>query len=145
VRSEEQEGEGLSIDSSSRDGIESLDRVRLDMMDSRPASLPTKSSSSNSSGGLSSRSNELLPSDRLYSFSETPVCSRIAFTVSLCSAPVRLRTLLFDFGGGIEVMAKSAATEGGIASGECTVRDRRSNLSDCFLPFWRRSVLVWDR
>jgi hypothetical protein len=42
------------------------------------------------------------------------------------------------------VIARSAATEGGRASGECMLRERRSHFSDWPLPY-RRSLLACDR
>lgn len=83
VTKEFNDGEA-SLQSSSNEGIDSLDNVRPDMTDSWPVSLPAKSSSNNSSGGQSKRSSGLRPRDMLYSFSVTPVCCNIASTVNLC-------------------------------------------------------------
>lgn len=121
VMTELKEGEDSSMDASSREGIDSLDIVLEDMMDSLPFSLPHRSSS-NSSGAPSRKSSGLLPSDMLSSFSETSVFCKMESTVSRCPAPLFCRTLFLYFCGGIDVSASSAATEGGIASGEWTVR-----------------------
>ena len=68
------EGDSL-IDSSSNDGMDSLDMVRVERTDSWPVSLPRMSSSSSSSlGGLSRKSRGLFARERLNSFSETSVC-----------------------------------------------------------------------
>lgn len=104
------------MEPSSREGVDSLDMVLVDIIDSWPLSL-SAISSSKSSGGLSRKSRGLFPSVILNSFSETPVCWSIASTVNRCPAPVRLRAV-FDFCGGMEVMASNAATDGGNASGE---------------------------
>jgi hypothetical protein len=86
------------------------------MTDSAPVSLPA-SSSSTSSGGLRRKSKWPLPSDRLNSFSDTEESFRIESTVNLCCARDDFRRLLLmDLGGGMVVMARSAATEGEMAS-----------------------------
>jgi len=119
--------EGEELADPSKEGIISLESVRVDTTDSAPVSLPAVSSSSTSSGGLSRKSSGPFPNDMLNSFSDTDVSSRIESTVSLCLAPRDFRRLLlFDFGGGIAVIARSAATEGGMASGEWVSRVRRS-------------------
>lgn len=117
VTSELQEIEDSLKELSSREGMDSLDIVLEDRIDSLPFSLPI-GSSSNSSGELSRKSNGLRPRDMLNSFSETSVFSIIESTVNLGAAPLLFRTLLLSFCGGIEVIASSAATDGGIASGE---------------------------
>lgn len=89
VTKEFSDGEA-SLQSSSNEGIDSLDNVRPDMTDSWPVSLPAKSSSNNSSGGESRRSSGLRPRDMLYSFSVTPVCCNIASTVNLCPVDRRV-------------------------------------------------------
>jgi hypothetical protein len=91
VDSELTDGEASLIDSSSSDGIDSLDIVLVDKIDSRPFSLPTVSSSS--SGGLRRKSSGLLPSDIDNSFSVTPVCLRMLSSVNLCPAPFRFLAL----------------------------------------------------
>lgn len=131
VDSELTDGEASLIDSSSSDGIDSLDIVLVDKIDSRPFSLPTVSSSS--SGGLRRKSSGLFPSDIDNSFSVTPVCRRILSSVSLCPAPFRFLPLQL-FCKGMDVIARSAATEGGKASGECIVRARRPESSECRFP-----------
>lgn len=119
--------EGEELADPSKEGIISLESVRVDTTDSAPVSLPAVSSSSTSSGGLSRNSSGPFPNDMLNSFSDTDVSSRIESTVSLCLAPRDFRRLLlFDFGGGIAVIARSAATEGGMASGKWVSRVRRS-------------------
>jgi hypothetical protein len=96
VTRELRDGEASLMHSSSSDGIDSLDTVLADIRDSCP--LPANSSS-NSSGGHSRKSNGLLlPSDALYSFSETPVCSSIASTVNLWD---RIRGAVCDRCAGI--------------------------------------------
>lgn len=117
-------------EASSKDGIDSQDRVRVDVTDPWPVSLAAISSSS--SGGLSRRSKGFLPSDSPYSFSETPVCRNMASTVSGCP-PFGRRLIPVCFWRGMDVMARSAATDGGMASGEWTCRDGRLERSDCTL------------
>lgn len=125
----------------SSDGTDSLDVVLVDRTEPRPFSKLKQSSESSSSGGLNRSSRGLPLKDMLNSFSETLVCCSIASTVNRCSEVPRLR-LLLDFGGGIEVMARRAATEGGIASGECTSCGRRlDRVVAYFLLAWWRSFL----
>ena len=134
VNKELREGDTSLIDSSSNEGMDSLDIVLVESKDSWPVSLPRTSSSSSSSGGLSRKSRGLFPRDMLNSFSETLVCWSMASTVNRCPASLRFRRLLFNLCGGIEVMARSAATDGGIASGEWIVRARRADLSVLLPP-----------
>lgn len=80
-------GEASLMESPSKDGIDSLESVLVDMTDSRPVSLSVISSSS--SGGLNSRSNGLFPYDMLSVFSSMKPCWSIASTVRRCAEPLR--------------------------------------------------------
>jgi hypothetical protein len=102
------------IESPSSEGIDSLETVLVDITDSKPPSLSFVSSSS--SGGLKRKSKGLFSKDIEVSFSSTATCCSIASTVNLWPAPARYRLRLLDFGGGIEVRASNAATEGDISS-----------------------------
>lgn len=77
----------------------------------------------------------------LSSFSDTLVCFRIASTVNRCCdrALRRVAEVAVDLGGGIDVRARRAATEGGMASGEWISRARCAEGVVCFFPLYRRS------
>lgn len=109
--------EGEELIDPSKDGMISLETVREDITDSAPVSLPAVSSSSPSSEAPRRKSNGPFPRETLNSFSETEESFRIESTVSRCCAREDFRRLLlFDLGGGIAVMARSAATEGEMPS-----------------------------
>ena len=108
------------------DGIDSSDTVRVESAEPTLLSQNEDTSSpSRSSGAVNNRSRGPLLSVRLSSFSDSCDLSIIDPTVIRFSLPVPvLRRLRDDLGGGMLVMAKRAATEGGIASGVCTSRGR---------------------
>ena len=103
---------------SAREGIDSIDTVRVESADPSVLSL-IEMSSSRSSGALRSRSNGLLLRLRLSSFSDSCARSMMASTVILFSLTIRCRRVRWLFNGGMLVTASKAATDGGIASGEC--------------------------
>ena len=131
VMSELRDSDDPLIELLSKDGIDSLDMVLVDASEALPACISRRSSWSNSSGGVRRTSIGLLPKAMLNSFSETSLWSIIDSTVNLGAAPLRFRTLLLNLCGGMFVIARSAATEGGIASGEWTAR--RFDRPGCFL------------
>lgn len=122
--------ETVSVENDSlSDGIDSKDTVRVERTDPRALSHKDKSSSSRSSGGVSNKSRGPLLKVKLSSFSDSCDLSMIDSTVILFSMAVfDWRMLREDLGGGMLVIASSAATDAGMTSGECMSWDRRDEM-----------------
>lgn len=124
-------GDRESVEKESvRDGTDSHDTAReLDKGDAMVLSPIDKSSSSKSSGGLSRTSRGPLMKLKLSSFSEVWPCSMDS-TVMRLSWGLTERCRVPRLGGGIEVTARRAATDAGMASVELTSR-HRGELERC--------------
>lgn len=112
-------GDRESVEKESvRDGTDSHDTAReVDKGDAMVLSPMEKSSSSKSSGGLSRTSRGPLMKLRLSSFSEFWPCSMDS-TVMRFSLGLAGRCRVLRLGGGMEVTARRAATDAGMASGD---------------------------
>lgn len=124
-------GDGASVDSESvRDGSEPQETVRdTDRGEAMVLSPTDESSSSESSGGLSKTSRGPLMNWKLNSFSDAWPW-RMDSTVIGCSSDLTERCRVLRLGGGMEVTARRAATEAGMASDELMSR-QRGELDRC--------------